>query len=130
MSCDIDTMRYDLSMWQGTTFNLTINVKDSNRANINLTNYSASMQIRESYDNGNVAESLTSSNGEISFDVANGLIALEMSADRTANIYVDLSSTSIPPRNIYVYDLDLTDANNRVTKILFGTVDVYGEVTR
>lgn len=130
MSCDTDTMRYDLSMWQGATFGLSINVKDSNGANINLTSYSASMQIRETYDSNNITESLTTSNGEITFDTANGILALELSADRTANIHVDLGSSSVPPKSVYVYDLDLTDANNRVTKLIFGTLDVYGEVTR
>ena len=123
-------MRYNMTMWQGATFKLAINVKDSNNANLNLTDYAAFMQIRETYDSGAVVESLTTSNGEISLDEANGVLALELSADRTANITVDLTSSSIPPKTVYVYDIDLEDSNNKITKILFGTVEVYGEVTR
>lgn len=129
MSCDTQNMRYDLSMWQGATFALAINVRDSKSANINLASYSASMQIRESYDSTTITETLTSANGEIVLDSA-GIMSLELSAARTANIFVDLTSSSIPPKNIYVYDLDLTDANSKTTKLLFGKVDVYGEVTR
>lgn len=130
MSCDTKNMRYDLSMWQGSTFGLSINVKDSTDANINLTSYSANMQIREAYDSANATETLSTANGEISFDVANGVIAVELAAERTANIYVDLAGSSRPPKNTYVYDFELSDANNKVTKLLFGSVDVYGEVTR
>jgi hypothetical protein len=130
MSCDTQNMRYDLSIWQGATFALSINVTDANNANINLTSYSASMQIRQSYDSVDATETLSSSNGEITFDTANGIVSLELSADRTANINVDLTSSSIPPKSVYVYDMDLTDPYNKVTKLLFGQVDVYGEVTR
>jgi len=57
-------------------------------------------------------------------------MSIELDADRTANIQVDLTSTSKPPKTIYVYDLNLTDANNRVTKLIYGVVNVYGDVTR
>ena len=117
-------------MWQGATFALAINVKNSSGANLDLTGYTAEMQIREAYDSANATEILSSSNGEISFVEANGIIAIELSSARTANIHVDLSTGSIPPKSIYVYDLDIQDANNKVTKLLFGTAEVYGEVTR
>ena len=130
MSVDTENMRYNMTMWQGATFKLSINVKDSNNANMNLADYAAFMQIRETYDSGIVVESLTTANGEISLDAANGVLALELAAERTANINVDLTSTSIPPKTVYVYDIDLEDSNNKITKILFGTVEVYGEVTR
>jgi hypothetical protein len=35
-----------------------------------------------------------------------------------------------PPRSTYVYDLELIDTGNTVSKILYGDVTVYGEVTR
>lgn len=130
MSCDTQNMRYNISMWQGATFKLSINVKDFNGANLDLTDYAAYMQIREAYGSGTITENLTTANGEISLDGANGVIAIELAAERTANIFVDLNSSSIPPKNMYVYDLDLEDANNITTKLLFGTVEVYGEVTR
>lgn len=130
MSIDTENLRYNITMWQGSTFDLSVNVKSANNANIDLTGYSASMQIREAYDSANATASLTSSNNEISFDSANGIVTLELAASRTANITVDLSGSSRPPKNIYVYDLELTDANNKTTKLLYGDVVVYGEVTR
>jgi hypothetical protein len=35
-----------------------------------------------------------------------------------------------PPRSVYVYDLELTDNEGKVSKLLYGDVTVYGEVTR
>ena len=129
---DIETIRYDLNMWQGATFALTVAVKSAANglSNVNLTGCSARMQLREQYDSNTAAETLSSSNGEIIFDTANGVMSIELDADRTANIQVDLTSTSKPPKTIYVYDLNLTDANNRVTKLIYGVVNVYGDVTR
>ena len=35
-----------------------------------------------------------------------------------------------PPKTTYVYDLELIDGDGRVSKLLYGDVNVYGEVTR
>jgi hypothetical protein len=41
-----------------------------------------------------------------------------------------MESSSKPPRSTYVYDLELIDGAGKVSKLLFGDVVVYGEVTR
>ena len=127
---DISANRYNLTIWQGATFGLTITVKTSNGAIQTLTDYSARMQIRSDYASGITTESLTTSNGEITIDGANGNLTLSLAATRTANIAVDLSSTTRPPKTTYVYDLELIDSSNNVSKLLYGDVNVYGEVTR
>jgi hypothetical protein len=132
--------KYDISMWQGSTFGMTVQVLDSNNVSQNISSDSLRMQIRSTYDAANAEETLTTSNGEITItDGANGTFHVELAASRTANLDVDLStlvsvklnetSTVKIPRQNYVYDLELITANN-VTKILYGTVYVYGEVTR
>lgn len=133
--------KYDISMWQGSTFGLTITLKYANNTPKNIVSNSMRMQIRSSYDSDTAEETLTTSNGEITItDGANGTFHIELSSERTSNIAVDLSSLSsvrlsessvvkIPKQN-YVYDLEVTDTSNNVTKILFGDVVVYGEVTR
>jgi hypothetical protein len=128
MSCDDN--KYNLTMWQGSTFGLSITVKDANNAVQNLTSYTARMQIRPGYNSGTVTETLTSANGEISITGATGNVSLELAASRTANIAVDMESSSKPPRSTYVYDLELIDGAGKVSKLLFGDVVVYGEVTR
>ena len=123
------TNKYNIEMWQGATFGLSITVNQSTGNVANLTNYTARMQIRPSYDSGSVAESLTTSNGEIVIDGANGNLSLQLAATRTANIAVDLTNGK-PPKTLYVYDLELVTQANVVSKLLYGDVIVYGEVTR
>ena len=128
MSCDTNSNKYNLTIWQGATFSLTLKVQDANGDAQILTGYSARMQLRSSYNSGSAAESLTTSNGEISISGAN--LTMTLAASRTANLYVDLNSTSKPPKTMYVYDLELIDPANVVSKLLYGDVVVYGEVTR
>ena len=116
-------------MWQGSTFGLSITVKDASGAVQNLTSYSARMQMRPSYDSGTATESLTSANGEITIDEPAGNVMIELAASRTANIEVDMTNGK-PPKSSFVYDLELIDADGKVSKILYGDVIVYGEVTR
>lgn len=122
--------RHNITIWQGGTFGLTVVVKDANNAVRDLTGHTARMQIRSSYSSSSVAESLTTSNGEITVNATAGSLTLTLTAARTANITVDLNSSSKPPKSMYVYDLELLDSSNAVTKLLWGDVTVYGEVTR
>jgi len=122
--------KHNIKIWQGGTFGLTIIVKNPDKTVMNLTSYTARMQIRSTYASGTVLESLTSSNGEITITAANGKLDLALSAARTANIAVDLNSTTKPPKSVYVYDLELVDNAGTVTKLLYGDAVVYGEVTR
>lgn len=121
--------KYNLTMWQGSTFGLTVTVNTANNTPQNLTNYSARMQLRSSYKSTTIEESLTTANGEITIDGANGAITLTLTAPRTANISVDLTNGK-PPRTVYVYDLEIEDNGGTVSKILYGDATVYGEVTR
>lgn len=127
---DITQNKYNLTIWQGATFGLNISVQTADGSALNLTNYSARMQIRNTYDSGAPAETLTSANGEITLSGATGNIAISLDATRTANIFVDLSGSGKPPKTIYVYDLELIDNANTVSKLLYGEATVYGEVTR
>lgn len=115
-------------MWQGSTFGLTLQVKDSVGNTQNLTGYSARMQMRSAYNSGDATETLSTSNGEIT--IADSNLTITLAATRTANLYVDLNSSSKPPRTTYVYDLELVDNANNVSKLLYGDVVVYAEVTK
>lgn len=121
--------KYNLEMWQGATFGMTITVKHANNTVQNLTSYTARMQLRTSYDAAAATESLTTSNGEIVITAAEGNVSVELAASRTANIPVVLTN-GVPPKTTYVYDLELVDGGGKVSKLLYGNVDVYGEVTR
>ena len=121
--------KYNISIWQGDTFTLTLNVKESNSVK-DLTGYTARMHIRSAYDSATIIESLTTSNGEITITAGSGTVALELSATRTAAIAINRSSGQKPPRDTFVYDLELVDGDQKVSKLIYGDVIVYGEVTR
>ncbi len=129
-----------MSMWQGSTFGLTVSLKHANNAPRNITSQNVRMQIRSTYDAATPEETLTTETGEITVtDGANGTFHIELSATRTANLEVDLSTLSTVrisdtqtvkiPRTIYVYDLELINGTE-VNKVMYGDVNVYGEVTR
>lgn len=127
---EFDDNKYTLTMWQGSTFGLSLTVKDANNAVQNLTGYSARMHIRPTYDSESIAESLTTANGEIVITPLEGNVSLTLDATRTANVYVDRSTGTKLPKTVYVYDIELVSAGNTVSKILWGNINVYGEVTR
>jgi len=122
------TNRYDLNFQQGETFQLALNIQNANSMNINLSSYVAAMQIRQSYTNNTIIEQLSTANGEIR--VANsGWYNLVLSAQRTGNVSTS-GAVGYPPKVIYVYDLSLTDQTGITTKIMFGQVNFYSQVTR
>lgn len=120
---------YNIELNQGDTFSLNLTVKNPSGSLKNLTGYTARMQLRPSYSSNTVTESLTTSNGEISINTTSSVVALTLSATRTAAIKVDMDA-GMPPRTRYVYDLELVDSSSVVSKLMYGEVIVYGEVTR
>ena len=122
------TNRNDLNFQQGETFQLALNIQNANNMNIDLSTYSAAMQLRQSYTNNTIIEQLSTANGEI--QVANsGWYNLVLSAQRTGNVSTS-GATGYPPKVIYVYDLSLTDQTGITTKIMYGQVNFYSQVTR
>lgn len=123
--------KYNIEFFQGSTFNLSLTVKESNGALKDLTSHSARMQIRPSYSSNVATESLTTSNGEIVVNTSTSIIGFSLPAERTAAIKVNLGDGGLPPKTKYVYDIELVnDLDGNVSKLLFGEVTVYGEVTR
>lgn len=119
----------NLDMEQGTSFSVLATWKDVKGVPMDLTYYTARMQIRSSYASNTVTESLTTANGEITLSDT-GDIMLELSPARTSNIPVDYTQNSNPPRTKYVYDLELVSPTGHVTRLLAGNIIVTGEVTR
>lgn len=131
--------KYNITIWQGSTFALSIVLKNEDGSLKDLVNYEARMHIRPSFDSTVITESLSTANGEITISTPTAEVHLELSADRTANIPVDLENirsvkiktneTAKLPVTTYVYDLEIYEASI-VQKILYGEISVYGEVTR
>lgn len=111
---------YNITIEQGTTYGQTLTWRDSNSALVNLTGYTARMQIRTDYTASAPTLSLTTENGRITLGGALGTIALSIAATDTA---------SLAARK-YVYDLELISSSLNVTRLIQGTVTVVPEVTR
>lgn len=112
--------RFDITINQGATFELTITWKDSAGTAINLTGYTARMQVRETYSSSSTIISLTNGAG-ITLGGAAGTVAILISATTTAALTAPFSG---------VYDLELVSAGGVVTRLLQGAATVSPEVTR
>ena len=105
----------EISIEQGATFTSTVNVEDAYNNPVNLTNYTASSQMRKSY----YASSYHTITSTIT-GTSNGEITISMTSANTANL--------TPGR--YVYDLIIRDNANTVTRVVEGIATVLPSVTR
>lgn len=99
--------RYDLQVDQGATFSRVFTYKNPDGTLIDLTGYSARMQIRTGYDAPTFALELTTANGGIVLGGTLGTVTINLSATQTGAI-VTTSLVGMPPYQNFVYDLELT----------------------
>jgi hypothetical protein len=111
----------DLNCYQGANFDYSLTWQTGGTP-VNLTNYSARMQVRDSYDAGTAVVSLTSGTG-ITLGGTAGTIYVELSSTETAS----LDGT---PNAQYIYDLELISGAGYVTRLVEGRFYVFPEVTR
>lgn len=110
---------YDFTIRQGGTFSRRLTWKDDAGAPINLTGYTARMQIRTP-DNGTILLSLTTENGGITLGGVLGTITLAITAAATAAL-----------NWVYgLYDLELIAPGGDVVALLEGRAILDREITR
>lgn len=109
----------DLTIEQGATFTLELLCEDANGDAIDLTGYSAAMDIKRSAAETSALLQLTTDNGRIIITAATGSVLLYLTATETAAL--DWSRG--------VYDLELTSAGGDVTRLAEGAVVVSANVT-
>jgi hypothetical protein len=111
---------YDFTIDKGEKFTRTLTWRDENDNAINLTGWTARMQIRRThYDDPPLVE-LTTANGRIALGGTAGTITLTIAADLTTAITVSSG----------VYDLELVNPSSEPTRLLKGTITFTPEVTR
>jgi hypothetical protein len=95
---------YDIVVEQGATFGLVITWRDSAGALVNLTSYTAFLEVRRGRTTpvGPLILSMTTSNGCIALGGALGTITLALTATQTA---------ALTP-GIYEYDLEMRVGSN------------------
>jgi len=145
---------YDIKVDQGSTFIFNVSYLDSSESEVDLTNYSAELQVRKSMFTDKILLSATgnTSSGSIigggstgyflsgtgSNTVGSGGIFLNASTggvtgsgSNTGGIHISVDATTMKnvPRGIHFYDLELT-TGSVVTRILEGRFEVSSEITR
>jgi tRNA threonylcarbamoyladenosine modification (KEOPS) complex Pcc1 subunit len=110
---------YDILIEQGATFSQVITYKESGVA-VNLTGYTARMQVRSTLESATTVVELTTANGRIALGGTAGTITLTISATDTAGLTAGRG----------VYDLELVSGSGIVTRLLQGVATISRNVTR
>lgn len=112
--------QFDITILQGATFNPVITWKNkSTGVPVDLTGYSARLQVRKSASDSNKLLDLTSGDG----------ITLGGSAG-TITILVSATDTAALPAGAYKYDLELESGAGVVRRLLEGSATISAEVSR
>jgi hypothetical protein len=98
---------------QGTTFNTTYTIHDTNDLPVDFTGYTANSQMRKTYSSSNAYAFNVSLN-------SNGQVALSMAANVTNNVIAGR----------YVYDIEVEDLSGIRSRIVEGIVTVTPQVSR
>ena len=109
----------ELYIDQGADWYLYVEYTDPYDAPIDLTGYTAKMQLREYTSSSSAALTLATNSG-ITIDAAAGKITVHATATQT-------SSLTLPK---YVYDLKITSPSGIVTRLIQGNANIDDEVSR
>ena len=112
---------YNTVIDQGATWYLTVTYQNPNGTPINITNYTAALQLRSLPSDPTAVLSLTTGAG-ITITGATGTVAITASATQTRAI----------DEGNYYYDLEISSpaSPSVVTRLVQGQVVVSAEVTR
>jgi hypothetical protein len=105
--------KVNLVIDQGTTFTSNFLVNDDDGNAVDLSIYTARSQLRKHYTSSNSTSFTVTAN-------STGYVTLTLSANTTTGLAAGR----------YVYDVELVDASNVVSRILEGMITVTPEVTR
>jgi hypothetical protein len=112
--------KHNLYVYRGATFSEQITWKDEGGTPIDLTSFTARMQMRETVESSTPFLTLTTENGGITLGGAAG----------TINILATAATSAITATG-GVYDLEIVAADTvTVTRLLEGIVIISPEVTR
>lgn len=104
---------------QGATFTTQLTWK-TDTTPVDLTNYTARMQVRSSWSSDTKIADLTTANGGITLGGTAGTILITITATATAAM----------PAGVAVYDLELVAGSGTVTRLVQGNFTITPEVTR
>ncbi len=106
---------YNFTFEQGATFSRQLTVQDNGSA-MDLTNYSARMQLRSSVESTTIALTVTCA----ITNATSGILTVSNTATETMGV----------DAGIYVYDLEIESSAGVVTRLMQGTATITANVTR
>lgn len=110
---------YNVTIDQGATWYLNVEYDNPNGTPVNLTGYTAALQLRSLPESATAVLSLSTGLG-ITITGATGLVAISATATQTRAI----------DEGTYYYDLEITSPAGVVTRLVQGQAVVTPEVTR
>tara|TARA_Y100000004_G_scaffold188130_1_gene241860 strand:- start:565 stop:1002 length:438 start_codon:yes stop_codon:yes gene_type:complete len=143
----LDLSNYDIKFFQGDTYKLDFSYTTSSNIGINLSNYTATMQVRrsafsstllaeltEAYPSGCFGRGSTGSDFVSGSGVTGGTGGLVLNyAGTTGDIHIEIDSTTSAniPSGKHSYDLQLVDnSNGHHDTILRGRLTIVDSVTK
>lgn len=110
---------YNIKVHQGETWSMTATIKDDNDTAVDLTDYTAKMQIRNK-PGGTLLKELATGGSGITINASTGEVALAMTATETAALAFREG----------VYDLYIESSSNTRTYLIKGRFTVAQRVTQ
>lgn len=124
---------YDIIIEQGADWRLVLTWKDAAGDPMPLVNYTARMQVRETWASKTKIFELTTGNGGIVLDAGNGTVTMHLPAADSAAVPINPTKTAwIDGKQAQqlVFDLELIDPAGVVTRLLQGAALFVPEVTK
>ena len=122
---------YNFTIEQGTTVVKQFTYKDSTGAAVDLSGYSASMQIRETYTS---SAPISTFSGSASASGSEGLSIITSagtSTKGTIELRIEAVTTTAYTFTSAVYDLEITrNSDSTVSRLLQGSIALSPEVTK
>ena len=100
---------------QGCDFSITIDVTDAAGNVLDMTDYTASAQIRKTYSSSSVTATFSTAINEVGGQV---------------NVSLTSTQTSAIESGRYVYDVNITDASGSTSRVVEGQAIITPGVTR
>lgn len=110
---------FNFTVDQGSVFDLEITYEDPNGVPINLTGFTAKMQLRKEYNSVIADLTLTTGGGGIVITGATGVVDVAITAAQTGTL----------EPTFYVYDLELISGSN-ISRLIQGQITVAEQVTQ
>lgn len=109
---------FDFELDQGADWVIPIELYDAEDKQMDLSGFTARMQIRASAGSGKVSDELTTENGRLSIE------------DGTITARWPNAVTTAMSAGRFVYDLEIVSAEGLVARVLEGNFILHREVTR